>query len=174
MPAALGLVVICLLVVTSLPGASANGRLIEPTMRSSLWRFDAEAPINYNDQGLNCGGLQVQYGENAGLCGVCGDSFYGPRDNEDGGLYASGGVVRRYRSGSLVTMVADVIVPKGGYFEVKLCPRDQLTTLVTQACFDAFTLKSPRLDSGLYKMEVQLPPGITCAHCVIQWRYLTG
>ena len=78
---------------------------------------------------------------NGGLCGVCGDSFSSLRENEDGGLYASGAVVRRYRSGSRVTMVADLVTPKGGYFEVKLCPRDQLSTYVTQACFDAFTLK---------------------------------
>ncbi|GFR97682.1 cell wall integrity and stress response component 4-like [Elysia marginata] len=186
LPTAAFLFKVCLL-VAFVPDVSASGMLIEPTMRSALWRFDPEAPINYNDQGLNCGGLQVQYGINGGLCGVCGDPFSGLRENEDGGLYASGGVVRRYRSGSRVTMVADLVVPKGGYFEVKLCPRDQLATMVTQECFDAFTLKilngrgrrlkvGKRLkqDSGLYKLEVQLPPGITCTHCVIQWRYVTA
>ena len=49
------------LLVLALPGVSASGRLVEPTMRSSRWRFDPEAPVNYNDQGLNCGGLQVSF-----------------------------------------------------------------------------------------------------------------
>ena len=29
-------------------------------------------------------------------------------------------------------------------------------------------------EHGLYQLEVRLPEGITCSHCVIQWHYRTG
>ncbi|GFN75898.1 eukaryotic translation initiation factor 3 subunit a [Plakobranchus ocellatus] len=92
------------LIAISPPGVSASGRLVEPTMRSSLWRFDPDAPVNYNDYNLNCGGTQIKNGNG-----------------------------RQLKVGDNV-----------------------------------------RSDSGLYKLEVQLPPGVTCAHCVIQWRYFTA
>jgi len=37
---------------------------------------------------------------NGGKCGVCGDPFIGPRENEAGGLYATGTIVRTYKVGN--------------------------------------------------------------------------
>ena len=37
----------------------AHAKLIEPPMRSSMWRFGYNTPINYNDNELFCGGIQV-------------------------------------------------------------------------------------------------------------------
>ena len=34
---------------------------------------------------------------NGGKCGVCGDAWGGPRDNEAGGKYATGILVRHYK-----------------------------------------------------------------------------
>lgn len=39
--------------------ANGHGNLMNPPSRNSLWRFDKQAPINYDDNGLNCGGLDV-------------------------------------------------------------------------------------------------------------------
>lgn len=36
-----------------------HGRLMDPPNRSSLWRFGYDAPINYNDNELYCGGYTV-------------------------------------------------------------------------------------------------------------------
>lgn len=45
----------------TLPITSGHGMMIEPAMRSSLWRFDyPDAIPNYNDNGLNCGGFTVR------------------------------------------------------------------------------------------------------------------
>ena len=38
----------------------AHAKLIEPPMRSSMWRFGYNTPINYNDNELFCGGIQVR------------------------------------------------------------------------------------------------------------------
>ena len=38
-----------------------HGRLIEPPMRSSMWRYGFKTPKNYNDNELNCGGFAVSF-----------------------------------------------------------------------------------------------------------------
>lgn len=37
-----------------------------------------------------------------GKCGVCGDSYSGPRDHELGGKYATNTIVRHYASNSVI------------------------------------------------------------------------
>ncbi|XP_035827609.1 uncharacterized protein LOC118478313 [Aplysia californica] len=123
------------------PSVEGSARLIEPAMRSSIWRFDSRANVNFNDHTLDCGGGQIQHRLNGGRCGVCGDAYTGSRDNELGGRYDSGIIARRYRMGSDVTMVVDVLAPRGGYFEVKLCPRDDPNVPVTQDCFNGYPLR---------------------------------
>jgi len=43
---------------------SGHGRVMEPAMRSSVWRLpefaDRNPPINYSDNGLFCGGKDVR------------------------------------------------------------------------------------------------------------------
>lgn len=92
--------------------------------------------------------LQVQFRINRGQCGVCGDPHNAPRDNQLGGRYDSGIIARRYRFGSDVTMVADLLSAKGGYFEVKLCPRNDPKVAVTQACFDQYPLQVSKYNTG--------------------------
>ena len=49
------------LLLFTLPVAIGHGMMIEPAMRSSLWRYDYPgAEPNYNDNGLNCGGFTVR------------------------------------------------------------------------------------------------------------------
>ena len=61
MSAAMELLYSIVLVIVSLVSmVTSSGRLIEPAMRSSLWRFNDKARINFNDNGLDCGGSQVR------------------------------------------------------------------------------------------------------------------
>lgn len=40
--------------------ANGHGMMLDPVMRTSRWRFNKTAPINYNDNGVWCGGYQVR------------------------------------------------------------------------------------------------------------------
>ena len=53
------LVCVCLCVLM-IPGTDGHARLVEPPMRSSMWRFGFNVSINYNDNELFCGGLAVR------------------------------------------------------------------------------------------------------------------
>merc|ERR1719323_1826218 len=91
---------LCVL-VCSLPLVSGHGRLINPPSRSSMFRYGFNNPPNYQDNELFCGGFfnQVQQGYK---CGLCGDPYQGPRDNEAGGKYANGIIVAKYKKGQTV------------------------------------------------------------------------
>ena len=41
--------------------AEGHGRMIDPPMRSSMWRYGFDTPKNYNDNELNCGGFVVSW-----------------------------------------------------------------------------------------------------------------
>ena len=41
-------------------------------------RFGYSNPVNYNDNELYCGGFSVQWSNNDGKCGVCGDNWADP------------------------------------------------------------------------------------------------
>ena len=43
-----------------------------------LARFGYSNPVNYNDNELYCGGFSVQWANNDGKCGVCGDNWADP------------------------------------------------------------------------------------------------
>lgn len=43
---------------------NGHGMMLEPPNRSSLWRFDSSAPINYNDNQNFCGGRGVSKQKN--------------------------------------------------------------------------------------------------------------
>jgi hypothetical protein len=58
---------------------SGHGRLIEPPSRASMWRYGFDAPANYNDHELYCGGFSRQWQTNGGKCGVCGDPWDAPQ-----------------------------------------------------------------------------------------------
>ena len=46
--------------------------------------------------------LQTQWTLYQGKCGVCGDPWPGPRENEPGGKYATGTIVRNYQVGQVI------------------------------------------------------------------------
>lgn len=69
-----------------------------------------------------------------------------------------------------------------GFFEFRLCPKQSAEELVTQECLDQHLLilsdgstRFPVDPTSIYFFPiVQLPVGVVCEHCVIQWKYTTG
>ncbi|XP_014218802.1 uncharacterized protein LOC106647062 [Copidosoma floridanum] len=92
--------------LTSNRNVSGHGRLMDPPARNSMWRFGFPNPVNYNDNELFCGGYAVQWGQNEGKCGICGDPYHVPvpRPHEAGGIYGKGTIVRHYQVGQLNTV----------------------------------------------------------------------
>jgi len=166
-----------------------HGYLAEPPARNAMWRYGFLNPVNYNDNELYCGGFSVQWSQNGGKCGVCGDSFAleQPRTHEAGGKYGNGIIAQRYTMGQTIDIEIDISANHWGYFELKLCPTDKKTDIATQECFDKYPLAlasdptshrfyvpldSPKITKFNY--QVELPYGLTCSHCVMQWTYYTG
>ncbi|XP_069107012.1 uncharacterized protein [Argopecten irradians] len=163
-----------------------HGFLSWPPQRSSLWRHGFDSPINYNDNALWCGGLPYfkQVGEK---CGTCGDSYYGPHEHEAGGKYGLGIIGARYPEGTtslLVTVTVNAY--HKGFFEFKICPHNNPLAPVQQECLDQYPLKvrEAKKDKDGFKyyppkggeleLTVELPKGIHCSQCVLQWKYKTG
>ncbi|PVD39241.1 hypothetical protein C0Q70_01869 [Pomacea canaliculata] len=118
-----------------------------------MWRVHFSNPPNYDDNQLFCGGVAVQWHQNGGKCGLCGDPWPGPRENEAGGRYANGIVTRSYEVGQVIDVYIELTanhkrslpVPDGAY--------------------------STKLDINL---RLRLPQGLTCVACVFQWKYNAG
>lgn len=162
----------------------AHGRLIDPVSRSTMWRVGYAAPINYNDNGINCGGFKALWFRNHGKCGVCGDPYDGPRDNEAGGKYATGQVVSNFIRGQDIVVKVQLTVNHGGYFEFNLCPVNNPRIKATESCFSRYPLwvistEQPRYilrnrDSGYISIPLRLPSQLTCRQCVFRWKYITA
>ncbi|XP_067659367.1 uncharacterized protein [Haliotis asinina] len=168
---------------------TSHGYLLEPPQRSSMWRVGFDTPVNYNDMELNCGGKERQHQRNGGRCGICGDAYDSfPRENEVGGRYANGIIVRSYRAGSDIMVTVRLTTYHKGYFEFRLCPESNTSGDATGDCLDR-NLMPVRMLSGKeanktrfypdagsndYVLAVSLPPGVTCDKCLFQWRYVTG
>lgn len=165
-----------------------HGRLMDPAARNCMWRFGYPNPVNYNDNELFCGGFVVQYQKNNGKCGVCGDNYVEevPRNHESGGLFANAIVTRRYVAGQTIDIEADLTTNHKGHMVIKLCPHNDPKKIITQQCLDQYPLKLEGTNeisfvipqeskkAEIFRWRVELPEGITCTNCVIQWTYYTG
>ncbi|XP_067664612.1 mucin-5B-like [Haliotis asinina] len=179
-----GLVVFVTLVLFLPVEVASHGRMIEPPMRSSMWRFGFNTPKNYDDNGLNCGGFENQHHFQDGKCGVCGDPWQGPRRNEPNGIYATGTITRQYRTGQKIPLVLDITSNHKGYFEFRICPWNNPRLAVNQSCLDEHPLvvegsgiRYPLTLQGAFVMvnlTGQLPDNLTCTQCVLQWRWVGG
>merc|ERR1712098_378762 len=166
-----------------------HGMLTDPPARNAMWRYGYTNPVNYNDNELYCGGFSIQWNQNEGKCGVCGDNFADPepRPHEAGGRYGNGIIGRRYTMGQTIDIEIDISAHHWGHFELKICPVDGKKSVATQECFDKhpltladnqrshqyyIPLDSPKITKFNYK--VVLPYGLTCSQCVMQWTYYTG
>ncbi|XP_045215829.1 uncharacterized protein LOC123566061 [Mercenaria mercenaria] len=174
-------VMIACLYVDSVTG---HGRMIEPASRNSMWRFNYKNPRNYNDMGLNCGGFTNQFERHGGRCGVCGDPWEGPRENEAGGKYARGVVARQYKMGDYINVTVELTSNHQGYFEFRLCPVNNPLKKATHACLNRHLLNIvghgtryfiTRKGASVYiELAVMLPPHLECSQCVLQWKWVAG
>ncbi|XP_070186156.1 uncharacterized protein [Littorina saxatilis] len=169
------------------PGVEGHGRLLDPPSRSSMFRKGFNNPPNYDDNQLFCGGFNTQWAKYGGKCGVCGDPWPGPRDNEPGGKYANGIITKKYAEGQVIEVYVQLTANHKGYFEFRLCKHDNPLTNITHACLDQNLLVLAdtgetryMVKAGAYsavqdiKIKLRLPKGVTCAACVLQWKYNAG
>ncbi|XP_056645605.1 uncharacterized protein LOC130450909 [Diorhabda sublineata] len=174
---------LCFIIVTSLVAAiSGHGMMLIPPGRSSLWRTHPEAPINYNDNEVYCGGAYVQNTLNGQKCGVCGDRYDAPhpQDNENGGTYGLGIIVGTYQPGDVLGVLVTLTANHLGYFTYSLCelPDPDLPE-PGEECFVNLLLedgsKNFPIKSDYYIVQNQVVlPNITCPRCVLRWTYRTG
>ncbi|XP_059147507.1 uncharacterized protein LOC131935160 [Physella acuta] len=163
-----------------------HGRLLEPPSRASMWRMGFNTPPNYDDNQLFCGGVKVQYEDNGGKCGVCGDPWQGPLEHEPGGKYATGTIVRKYNVNDVMLVVVEITANHRGYVEFRLCPSDDPMAKITQDCLDKYVLKNTTgasrfaVPEGDYltrlfiNVTLRIPTGLRCRACMIQWKYNAG
>ncbi|KAK7096402.1 uncharacterized protein [Littorina saxatilis] len=169
-----------------------HGRMILPPSRASAWRLGVPgAPVDYNDNQGFCGGASHQHDKNGGKCGLCGDPYdqAPPRDHErpDGKyVMATDFILSTFREGEIMTASVQLTAAHLGYFEFYLCNVDTLANPVeaTLECLHQHKLFNLETNSFQYdrdlsaakthEIKLQLPAGLTCNHCVLQWRYRTG
>lgn len=131
--------------------------------------------------------ITVQWEQNEGKCGVCGDAFnLRTRPHEAGGDYAKGIISRRYSTGQEIDIEIELTANHYGRFEMFLCPNNNPRNEATQECFDryplyiagtrevGFQIPSDAKKQDVFNYKIQLPPYVTCTQCVMQWTYYTG
>ncbi|KAL5278403.1 hypothetical protein ACFFRR_003188 [Megaselia abdita] len=179
---------IVLLICSLISLVYGHGRLMDPPARNAMWRFGYPNPVNYNDNELFCGGFAVQWEQNSGKCGVCGDAYHlkSPRPHEAGGEFAKGIISRYYASGQEIEVEIELTANHYGRFEMFLCPNNNAKYEATQECFDRyplyisgtrehrFLIPQEAKKKDIFKYRVRLPPYVTCTQCVLQWTYYTG
>lgn len=177
-------IVFVLVIVALIDQISGHGRLMDPINRASRWRFVGGAPIDYNDMEGFCGGYFVQWNQNAGKCGFCGDP-YGeatPRLHELGGKFGQGTIVKSYKRGSTIPITVTITANHRGYFYFKICNID-IDRQESDACFERYkivisdgssTYPLPSTQSKDYALSIKLPSDLVCNHCVLQWTYVAG
>jgi len=178
-----GLLLAAITVVVQIYQASGHGRMMDPVARASAWRLGFPTPHNYDDNALFCGGFGMKM-NNGGKCGVCGDPWNGVRENEAGGRYAKGIIVKTYKMGQVFTTKTMITANHFGWFEYRICPNNDVTKPVTHECLDKhvlqladgsgtrFPISTRRV--GMYQTDLKLPDGMVCSQCVIQWKYHAG
>lgn len=118
--------------------------------------------------------IAVQWEQNSGKCGVCGDAYHLtiPRPHEAGGDYGKGIISRRYSAGqvSYKNVFNDNVIKKFfqvidveveltanhlGRFEMYLCPNNNRFKEASQACFDRYPLKVTSTRSVRYEIPAE-------------------
>ncbi|XP_058792950.1 uncharacterized protein LOC131665223 [Phymastichus coffea] len=162
-----------------------HGRLMEPVNRGSAWRKNYNTPIDYNDNQNYCGGFSIQYNANDGKCGPCGDNYADPRprNNENGGKYGTGLIVRKYKVGQEIDLQVEITANHMGHFEFSLCPLNYTMDIENEECFDAHPIYLANGEReypikadppSFYNIKAVLPDDVTCEHCVLRWHYRCG
>lgn len=177
------ILLVAIVVVNLFDGISGHGYLLDPVNRASRWRVDGSTPRDYNDMEGFCGGFNVQWGQNGGKCGLCGDNYADarPRRHELGGTFGQGVIVKTYKQGSTIQVTAKITANHYGYFYFKICNLDSEGE--SDACFErnkipistgAMTWPLPSSSAGDFKLSLKLPSNLSCNRCVLQWTYVAG
>ncbi|CAL1538250.1 unnamed protein product [Lymnaea stagnalis] len=165
---------------------SGHGRLLDPISRMSAWRLGFPTPRNYYDHGMNCGSFQVQWMSNGGRCGICGDSWSGPRyyERPNGIMVKHDVITKEYRENDVITATVEVTAPHMGWNEFRICDVAKSGGIeATQECLNRTLLTDNSGRSrfffttnktGLNNYSLVLPKGFTCSHCVFQWKWKVG
>ncbi|XP_050408925.1 uncharacterized protein LOC126823898 [Patella vulgata] len=174
---------IVLVVLVLLHQTNGHGRLIDPPSRASMFRFGYNTPPDYNDNQGNCGGRDIQQRNNE-QCGVCGDPWDAEvKPHEAGGIYATGQIVRTYKTGAHITATVELTANHMGYFEFRICVNNNVTKPATHECLNKHLLELGDRpgskfyidnQSGYEKVSLKLPEGVVCTQCVFQWKYHAG
>lgn len=168
----------CLIVAVA-----GHGRMIDPASRNSAWRFFPNRPRQYTDNELNCGGFSVQWnGPNNGRCGVCGDAYHdkNPKYIYPGKYASDGFITKTYKEGQVIEVVIDITSNHQGYFRFSLgklekppITQEKLTYVLLQPD-GSNTWQLHSSQNGKFTIKLNLPRGLTCDHCVLQWWWTVG
>ncbi|KAL8595509.1 hypothetical protein ACOMHN_000718 [Nucella lapillus] len=169
-------------------GVRGHGRMLLPPSRPTAWRLGFDSPVNYDDNQQYCGGrvIQKKYGHKCGICGDPWEPIPRPYERPDGQMVMQGNfILSTYRSGARISASVQITASHMGYFEFFLCNVDELEGSV-EATLDCL-LKHPLsvvnkggstryspVTKGVHDVTLQLPPGLVCHHCVLQWKYTAG
>lgn len=160
---------------------SGHGMVIKPPGRGTRWRYDKTAPIDYDDNGSNCGGFANQWNVQGGKCGICGDPYQNtrPRAHELGGWFGGNGViVASYSKGSTIEVTVKLTANHLGKFLFDICNLDAQSE--SETCFSRLYTVDGKSEyaigssNGEYKVYLRLPSNLTCRHCVLRWQYIGG
>lgn len=176
-------VIVIILIFNLINEIRGHGMVMVPAGRGTRWRTDRKAPINYDDNGSNCGGFANQWFTWNGLCGICGDPYQQatPRSHELGGWYGGSGViVANYSRGAAINVTVKVTANHLGKFLFDICNLDNGTE--SESCFEQHELLTV---DGRAEFEIgrtvgdivvplQLPEDLRCNHCVLRWTYICG
>ncbi|XP_042861748.1 uncharacterized protein LOC122246958 [Penaeus japonicus] len=164
----------------------AHGYMSSPAARNSAWRFGFNVAADYNDNELFCGGRGVQHWMNGGRCGVCGDNWAlaEPRPHERGGRFGRGVITANYTEAQVIPVTIRLSANHKGWYEFRLCSNSNPKARDSQRCLDKHLLDMADGSGSRYALDgsvlgdhtvhVQLPRGVSCSHCVLQWKWTVG
>jgi len=162
---------------------SSHGYMQNPPARNCMWRFGFPNPPNYTDNENFCGGA-VRMAKHGGKCGVCGDEYGKTQHHNDGGRYSNGIIGRHYKPGQTIDVEVLLTASHFGYFEFRINDFTNKQTVgdsvgklkgyLLPVSTGGTKFKVTKTGKYLYKMQVTLPPNLTCKRCVMQWWYRGG
>ena len=170
---------------------NGHGRMTLPAHRGYMFKSgNKKVPVDYNDHGLNAGGLSLTKG-GKGQHGVCGDPFSekSPRAHENGGKfgvfpkYGKDAIAQCYAPGATIDIKVHLTANHKGYFEYELCKLEKKGDVETEGCFKKLqkagggTKVDVPSDKKDFNDKYVLPKGVTCegdSHCVLRWHYTCG
>lgn len=107
-------------------------------------------------------------------------------------MYGRGVIGRTYDlDKGFIDVQVEILSSVLGYFEFNICPHNDITHPVSQDCLDEYPMRIlnkdmttsygrryyPELEPGMpgrISLALEIPDGMTCSQCVLQWRWHGG